>query len=449
MSKKDINQGSGKDKRKGGSNIGRDVRRAADKARRGKPARPARPSGAKRSSSDDKEKPARPGRRKPTQAKRPARPRVRRAGGAAAVGSAASRGGGEPSQERQSDINRLKREFGSLQGEAQFSRVYEDMGEIDTRFSEFPLELDGLRNRGYVHSRQLEDKIKALEKQWRTTRPGVESTLEQKIKQLRFKVQDCERKVARLSVRNSATITAAEAAINGLETQVRSSKSAISGLYDDLERELNEIAGDFRRVDKMLDLIDDSSEVSLRPAEGPIAVTEAEWQRDGDEGPDGYLYLTDQRLLFEQKEEVVTKKRFGLFASAKETIQRLLLDVPTHELEDIKHKEEGGFLGMGKDDILELIFGASAPVTRARFHIKGQESSDWAVLLRRAQSRELDQDRAVAYAEDVVDAQALSQSFPAMCHSCFAAVEPPPPGVMSLTCEFCGAVIKPEMPATE
>lgn len=446
MSKNKLNQGSGRGKRGGGSK-GRNIRQTVEEARRGKPARPARPAGKKRKPSKGKQarRPARSARRPARRPRvaRPTRPRIAGAAGAAAVGSAASRS--EPSQERQADISRLKREFETLQGEAQFSDVYEDIGEIDTDFVELPLELDELRTRGYVHSRQLADKISALEAQWKTTRPRVESTLEDKVKQLRFKVQDCERKVARLSVRNAATITAADSAIDSLETQVDSSTSAITGLYDDLEREIDKIAADFRRVDNMLDLFDDSPEVSLRPAEGPIAVVEAEWQRDGDEGPDGYLFLTDQRLIFEQKEEVVTKKRFGLFASEKEKIQRLLLDVPTHEIEDIKHKEEGGFLGMGKDDILELVFGASAPVTRAKFHLKGQDSSDWAVMLRRVQSREIDQDRATEYADDVADAQAVSLSFPTECASCFAAVEPPAPGVMSINCEFCGAVIKPEM----
>ena len=59
-------------------------------------------------------------------------------------------------------------------------------------------------------------------------------------------------------------------------------------------------------------------------AEAPLMATEAEWERDGEEGPDGTLYLTDQRLLFEQNEEIATEKLFGLITTKKETRRELL-----------------------------------------------------------------------------------------------------------------------------
>ena len=34
----------------------------------------------------------------------------------------------------------------------------------------------------------------------------------------------------------------------------------------------------------------------------------ATWQKGGEDNPQGILYLTDQRLLFEQKQEIGAKK---------------------------------------------------------------------------------------------------------------------------------------------
>jgi hypothetical protein len=109
----------------------------------------------------------------------------------------------------------------------------------------------------------------------------------------------------------------------------------------------------------------------------------------------------------------------------------------------MKHKEEGGFLGMGKDDILELICSARAPVSRVRLHLKGQNSSDWAGFIKRVQTGEINDDRDDDFIEEIEQAEALTGNFPTRCPNCFADVPPPPRGVTSVTCEFCGGTITP------
>ena len=81
-------------------------------------------------------------------------------------------------------------------------------------------------------------------------------------------------------------------------------------------------------------------------------------------------------------------------------VQLVHIDVEVHEIEEIAHKEEGGFLGMGKDDIIELVFAASADHSRARFHLKGQDSSDWAAMIKRVQTGDIDEDRSDEYIDE-------------------------------------------------
>jgi hypothetical protein len=182
----------------------------------------------------------------------------------------------------------------------------------------------------------------------------------------------------------------------------------------------------------------------LREAEGPLEAVEAEWHTDGkDEGPDGILLLTDQRLLFEQREEIVTKKKFGLFKSESKHIQELHLEIEINDIDEVKHKEEGGFLGMGKEDILELTLAASAPVSRVRFHLKGEDSSDWAEMIKRVTSGEIDEDRAPEYTDEVEVAEETAAAFPETCPTSFAQLPPPPRGVLTVDCEFCGTTINP------
>ncbi|MEZ4510742.1 MAG: hypothetical protein R3C62_02615 [Chloroflexota bacterium] len=349
------------------------------------------------------------------------------------------------SEEQKAQVARLEREFEQAEKQSQLSAIYDDIGKFDSKLVEYPLAVDGLRARGYVHSGQLEDQIEALDDKWDAVRPRVESALQMQVRRLDSQLNLAERQVSQMG--SLAGIKGAETAVSALSTQVSAAERAVSGLYQGLENELDSIGSRLSNLGKMLDLYEGSPEIRLYEAEGPLLAVEAEWEQDGDEGPDGYLFLTDQRLIFEQREEVVTKRRFGIFKAESEKIQKVLIEVQAHEIEQVSHKEEGGFLGMGKADILELVFAPAAPVTRARFHLKGQDSSDWAAMIKRVQTGEIDRDRAEEYLDDVEAAKVVAASFPTTCPACFAAVAPPPRGATSVTCEFCSTVILPQAAA--
>jgi len=99
---------------------------------------------------------------------------------------------------------------------------------------------------------------------------------------------------------------------------------------------------------------------------------------------------------------------------------------------------------ISKDDILNIIFTADGPLSRADFHLKGQESSDWAALIKRVQTGEIDADRAQEYVDELEEAKETAVSFPTQCPNCFAAVPTPARGIASVACEFCNATITPE-----
>ena len=171
---------------------------------------------------------------------------------------------------------------------------------------------------------------------------------------------------------------------------------------------------------------------------------EAEWERDDEEGPDGLLFLTDQRLLFEQNEEIATDKLFGMITTKSEKVQELMLDIPVHQIEEIEHSERGGFLGVGRVEILELVLGPRAPVSRARFELKEQDSADWAVWLKRVQTGEIDRDRDEAYRDEVEEAAERAAKFPTQCPSCFGALPEAPRGAERIYCPYCGVAVTPD-----
>jgi hypothetical protein len=345
--------------------------------------------------------------------------------------------------ELQARIASIQNRYAGLETSAQLSDVYASIGDIDAKLTSLPLALESLRGRGYVHSGQLEARLAAVDDRWDDIRPRVESTLRVQVSQLTTELDQAEQVIRRISAHNAASVTASDTAISSLSRRVDAARSSIGGLYDGMEEELYVVENDISRVSKMLDQLQQSPEIHLRDTEGPLSAVDAVWQQDGKEGPEGILFLTDQRLLFEQREEVATKKFLGVLKTQSENIQKLLLEVAATDIESVTHKEEGGFLGMGKEDILELVLAARASVSRVRFHLRGQESADWAAMIKRVQSNEIDQDRAEEYRQELASAGATAASFPTQCPSCFAPVLPPARGVASVICEFCGTVITP------
>lgn len=162
----------------------------------------------------------------------------------------------------------------------------------------------------------------------------------------------------------------------------------------------------------------------------------ARWNQDGKEDPEGILYLTDQRLIFEQKQEVATKKVLFV-VTEKETVQQMLLEAPMERIEDVQASKKGL---LGHEDHLDITFAGGEPVSSAAFHLDGQDSNEWQGLIGRAKAGDFDQDRAVPIDRE---AEERARAAPSKCPSCGAPItQEVLRGMDSLTCEFCGHVMR-------
>jgi hypothetical protein len=379
--------------------------------------------------------------------RRTLRPAATAAVGTAAVAGTALTAAEIAQQERQSRAASIRRNYATVEASAQLSDVFQDIGRFDSRLTALPSEVDEMRERGYVHAGQLEDQIAALDEAWDEVRPRVEQTLRAQVDMLNADLANARNIVSRMSANNSTSLNAAETNVNSLEQKINAARRAVNGLYDGLQTQLHDIDDAMDRVDWMLDQFE-TADVELRETEGPLAAGDAEWHRSGDEGPKGMLLLTDQRLLFEQREEVATKKVLGLITTDSETLKKMLVQFEVKHIDQFRDLEEkSGFLGMGKDEILEMVLSAEAQVSRARFHLLDQDSTAWAMLIRRVKSGEIDEDRAEEYLTEVGDADALAAAFPEQCPNCFGSMPEVPRGIASIVCEFCGSVVTASVPS--
>ena len=111
----------------------------------------------------------------------------------------------------------------------------------------------------------------------------------------------------------------------------------------------------------------------------------ARWDQAGKDDPEGVLYLTTKRLIFERKEKIATKKVLFL-TTAKELVQEVLGAQPVSGIQNVKAKNKGLF---GHQDFLEVDFGKQI----VPFHIDGQSAEDWVTWIKNAQSGKLEEDR--------------------------------------------------------
>ena len=225
---------------------------------------------------------------------------------------------------------------------------------------------------------------------------------------------------------------------DSLEDAIDAAESTVEGYYDTLAKEI----ADF---DRHLKLVEGSFEelnsacFKLMEQENLIMRVEAVWTKDGREDkndPKGNLFLTDQRLIFEQKEEVATKKVLFVTTERK-LVQEELFAIPLNHIEEIKATEQGMFKNK---DFIDLKFSSQAPYHQVQLHLFGQDSSDWHKLINKVTSGDFDKDRTQEIDEEVLE---KVKNAPTTCPSCNASINVTIlRGMTEIQCEYCGQIIR-------
>jgi len=347
-----------------------------------------------------------------------------------------SRTAGTVREETRAKLDDLQRELGNLQSSLLLTSVHNEMGDIEITLSLLPTEIKELRTRGYVFRSFLENKIKVLAKQWQDINSRVSREVSRRTRELEREADEAERALQQAMSGRASQVSRAESAINTLESKVRAAQSAVGAMYEALQQNVNQTQSQVKEIRWLLDQIDEAS-FPLYPAEDPVAACEAQYMETKKEGPKGVLYLTDARLIFEQKEEKATKKMLFI-TTEKETIQQLVFETPIGQVEEIKASDKG-FLG--RKEMLELLFAPEADLNGATLRLHGgADNEDWAGLIGRVKSGEIDKERTQPKEEAVVEA---ARAAPTKCPTCGATLSVEiVRGMREITCEYCGSVIR-------
>jgi hypothetical protein len=333
-------------------------------------------------------------------------------------------------------LDELQDQLGDVQESLLLTKVRDDMEDQQTTLSLLPGRIEELRSRGYVFRSFLEKKVGVLAEQWEETRVGVSREIDRRTRELERESDEAERVLRRAAEHASpSAIARAESAVQTLESKVKAAESAIEAMYDTLRQNTNQTQSQIEQIEWLLDQMDEAS-FQLHPAEDPVAACKGQFMETQKDGPKGVLYLTDERLIFEQKEKKPTKKVLFI-ATEKEEVQRLVFAVPIGQIEEVKASQKGI---MGRKEMMELLFTPEADLSSAMLRLRGADNQKWAGLIGRVKSGEIARERTRPKDEAVVES---ARAAPTTCTTCGAALDVEiVRGMREITCEYCGTVIR-------
>ncbi len=326
--------------------------------------------------------------------------------------------------------------FNAIQGDVLLTRNTKDLADVEAGVNGLPANIAAIRARGYVFKSYLEHKAETLTGQWHDLRPRVEASIRTQAQQLRAQADQVQ---AVHNRRQRAT-----AAMSALESQVTAAQRNLQGMYDPLNENVLQTQ---KQLDDIVWTLTQAEQAAFGwlATEAPVEAVPANWQKPGDkDGVGGVLYLTDQRLVFEQKEEVATKKVLFI-ATEKKKVQALGWEVAVANIASATGSHRGF---MNKDDFLTVDCASGAGLrtpegatfSKADIHLMGETGDAWQAFIGRVKNGDVAKERTVPVDEKAVASVANA---PTKCGTCGATItQTILRGQTEISCQYCGSVIR-------
>jgi hypothetical protein len=352
--------------------------------------------------------------------------------------------GPDPLQQLQLSIQKVQSDLSSLQNDIRFTSIRDEVGKMDTVIATLPQKAMDIRAKGYVFEKSLESKVSEFAPKWMTLQPVIQNTLNQQSMQLEMNLRSIQQMVMQL-VSYSGNLNMATPVLNQVESAISMARSNISSadsnirtIYGAFKKELDLIANHIKQLSDTLDLFA-AATFQLNTSEGAIAAVKAVYinsDKEDKEDPHGYAFLTDQRFLFEQNQDVATKK-FLFVTTASEKVQKLLFEFPAALIDDANPTKQGLFKN---EDHIKLQLAQEAPFQTCHLHLDGQDCNDWDKMISRVKAREYDNDRAIEIPKEEVE---KVKTAPSLCPACGGVINQVVlRGQDTITCTYCGNVIR-------
>ncbi len=344
--------------------------------------------------------------------------------------------------ETQARLDETQRELNDLQDDIMLTTVHNDMGQIESILTNLGVDLKDLRTKGYAFRSYLENKINVLTDKWEDISEQIDDEVEEQSDKLEREADEAEDLVQQAIGGDKNKVSRAEAAVQSLQRKANSARQSLRNRYDDVSQTIHQTRTQLDEVQWAFEQAEQST-IEFLEAEYLIAACRAKMleKPDEDEGAEGVLYLTDERLIFEQKEKIATKK-FLFVTTASETVQEVDFETLLDWIEDAEVQDKKKFLST--KELLTLRLSPESSWSSVTFRLlKGAKNEAWSQYLNRARSGEIDRERIAEAAEEKEKLSTQVSEAPTVCSMCAA---PLPTAIArgqgEITCEYCGTVVR-------
>jgi hypothetical protein len=335
-------------------------------------------------------------------------------------------------------LESLESQYRQLDAEVQLTDIKDRVEDLEAQVNGALSMVRELRSKGYLYEPDLENRSLELRTQWAKLRPNLMKELEaqqDRLEQAKKRV-DVQLRGARGAGSGLAkTLPRLEDGLADLEAKVESSEAAVRGLYDGFSGQLGKLRHHLSQVKWMMEQAAEST-FDWLPDEGVLRAVKANWVRNQEDELEGVLFLTDQRMLFERKETVATKKVLFI-TTEKEKVQEAMLEFALASIKEAKGENKGL---LGHEDHLFIEADSNAPLPNMHFHLDGQDCDLWVRTIQRAKRGEFDNSRIEPISEE--EENRLREA-PTKCNACGANFNSPLlRGQKEITCSYCGSVTR-------
>jgi hypothetical protein len=290
------------------------------------------------------------------------------------------------------EVYMLNSSISDLQNRSTLSQVQADVTELDSAISRLVGLLESARNKGFVYQKNLDEETYRLMDQWVPIYENVLRDLPQQAASLQNSLIPLSSQVGRLNsvMRNPTAaqpmLSNTYSQVNSLVNNVNKVEGNLRNSYSLIESQVGGLTTQLNTIHWMLGQFEESK-VELAGNENLVMAVQARWDQSGENDPEGLIFLTNKRLVFERKEKVATKKILFITMSS-ELVQEVLIDQALSAIESVKAVNKGLF---GHQDFIEVQY-ADKKLGIVPFHINGQESTAWVTLIEKAQSGAIEED---------------------------------------------------------
>ncbi|NPA92636.1 MAG: hypothetical protein GXO56_03040 [Chloroflexi bacterium] len=341
----------------------------------------------------------------------------------------------------------LQDKAAEIQTAAALGHAADALEDMDAKVNALTDKVRQLRAQGYRYAKVLDAQVAQIAQDWPTTRRQAQDVLTQR----RGDLRDLNASLSRILAQGQRATTEAEMdaakdALDRLEDRIDQAERDVEGAFDGFSKRVDKTA---HEIEHLLWASDQWAKISFDPypEEALVDACEAQWLIRDDEGPKGVLFLTDARLIMEQKEKIATKKVLFI-ATEKKLVQNLQFAAPIGAVEVQESVDaRGGFLGLGTRELLTLKFTAATEgkrISQAKLRLfHGADNDQWAARIKQVQRGDLTQEAIDAQADGKTTEETSPHDIPTHCPACGALfTQPVVKGMRELRCEYCGAVVR-------